>query len=246
MKEPATNRIVPEFSSALESAAITAPTVLAKRRVSGPENFFFRGPIASLFADLKASLSDQNSLVLQVTAAMPGEGTSTVARELAYMASSAPWCRVLVIDGSGGEGGQGAYFNLPFVPDTVQSLAERGSIEVVRLDLGDRAFDLASFAVGDTEAASEHEPALIRSLYDCLRQLYTLVIVDCPPVMTAPYAASLSEFSDGVLLVIEAERTRVPVVARAKEELESAGAIIRGVVMNRRKHYIPKFIYKRI
>jgi Mrp family chromosome partitioning ATPase len=51
---------------------------------------------------------------------------------------------------------------------------------------------------------------------------------------------------DAVILVIEAEKTRWEVARKAKEELEKAGATILGAVLNKRKYYIPRSIYRRM
>ena len=51
---------------------------------------------------------------------------------------------------------------------------------------------------------------------------------------------------DGVVIVIEAGKTREQVAVRAKKELEEAGGKVLGVVLNKRKFYIPEWIYKRL
>ena len=51
---------------------------------------------------------------------------------------------------------------------------------------------------------------------------------------------------DGVVLVIEAGKTREQVAVRAKKELEEAGGKVLGVVLNKRKYHIPEWIYKRL
>ena len=56
----------------------------------------------------------------------------------------------------------------------------------------------------------------------------------------------MSKKVDGVILVVESGRTRRPTAIKAKKELEQAGAKIIGVILNRRKYYIPEWIYKRL
>jgi Mrp family chromosome partitioning ATPase len=52
--------------------------------------------------------------------------------------------------------------------------------------------------------------------------------------------------ADGVMLIIESGKTRKQVALKAKQELENAGAKVLGVILNRRKQYIPGWIYKRL
>ena len=47
-------------------------------------------------------------------------------------------------------------------------------------------------------------------------------------------------FSD--VFVVEADRTRIDEVQRAKRQLERAGAKMLGVLLNRRKNYLPSFL----
>jgi Mrp family chromosome partitioning ATPase len=51
---------------------------------------------------------------------------------------------------------------------------------------------------------------------------------------------------DGVVLVIEAERVRTPVIERAVDTLQDCGANVLGAVLNKRRFPIPRFLYKRL
>ena len=47
-------------------------------------------------------------------------------------------------------------------------------------------------------------------------------------------------------LVLEAGKTRRQVAIRARKELEEAGGKLLGVVLNKRRYYIPDWIYRRL
>jgi len=85
----------------------------------------------------------------------------------------------------------------------------------------------------------EEKLKMMSEKFDC-------VILDAPPVNSSVETKVMSKKVDGVILVIESGKTRSPVAIKAKRELEEAGANIVGVILNRRKHYIPEWIYKRI
>jgi len=51
---------------------------------------------------------------------------------------------------------------------------------------------------------------------------------------------------DGVVLVVEAEKTRWQVVESLKEKIENSGGNILGMVFNKRRFYIPENIYRRM
>lgn len=76
---------------------------------------------------------------------------------------------------------------------------------------------------------------------------YTFTIFDCPSFERDPNAAArLSSMVDGLILVVEAEETKWQVLDRIKNRLEKANANILGVVLNKRKFYVPKWIYRRL
>jgi len=54
----------------------------------------------------------------------------------------------------------------------------------------------------------------------------------------------IADLMDGVILVVEAEKTRWEVASRAKEDLLQANSKILGVILNRRQFHIPEWLYK--
>lgn len=79
-----------------------------------------------------------------------------------------------------------------------------------------------------------------------MREKFDYVILDAPPVSRYAETKVMGKKADGVILVIESGKTRKQVAIRAKQDLEDAGAKVLGVILNRRKHYIPEWIYKRL
>ncbi|MBW2576142.1 MAG: CpsD/CapB family tyrosine-protein kinase [Deltaproteobacteria bacterium] len=79
-----------------------------------------------------------------------------------------------------------------------------------------------------------------------MREKFDYVILDAPPVSGYAETKVMGKKVDGVILVIESGKTRKQVAIKAKQELKDAGAKVLGVILNRRKYYIPEFIYKRL
>ena len=75
------------------------------------------------------------------------------------------------------------------------------------------------------------------------RHHYDFVIIDAA---ASSDGFALARHVDGVILVVEAEYTRWPVVQNFKDRLVSSGANILGVVLNKRRYYIPSFLYHRV
>ncbi len=66
-----------------------------------------------------------------------------------------------------------------------------------------------------------------------LNELADLIIFDSPPVLAASDAAVLANRVDGVLLVIEAGKTRADAARHAISNLQHADARLLGAVLNR-------------
>jgi len=66
-----------------------------------------------------------------------------------------------------------------------------------------------------------------------------VVFIDAAPVTLYPDARALAPLVDGVILVVEADVTPVAVANRAVELIRDTGANLLGVVLNKRRDYIP-------
>lgn len=199
--------------------------------------------MASLFATLRPLLDDQGKLVLHVLSCTPGEGASTIARELAVIAASNDWCRVLLVDAGGGVAKtvqRNTSTSLPAFNRTTGAIG----IPLVPSSFGMTAFDLTE--VPGLSSGVLGNPATIKSIYNAARERYTLVIVDLPAIATSRDSAALSLFADGVLMVVESGKARVPVIKHCQASIEAAGGQILGVVFNKKVDYIPSVLYKRI
>ena len=84
------------------------------------------------------------------------------------------------------------------------------------------------------------------AILEQFRQAFDYVILDAPPVVSHDEPKVLGKKVDGVILVSRSGKSRQRVAIRAKNELEATGANILGVILNRRKHYIPEWIYRRL
>ena len=85
-------------------------------------------------------------------------------------------------------------------------------------------------------------PAL-KAAIEQLRARFDWVILDGPPITVYSDAAILAPLVDGVVLVVEAEKTRWEVVSQAKRTLEESGGRILGAVLNRQRYHIPPALY---
>jgi protein-tyrosine kinase len=98
----------------------------------------------------------------------------------------------------------------------------------------------------DSEPVALLESQRFGEFLATMRERFDYVILDAPPVHGFPESLALASKVDGVILVLNAGKTRQQVALRAKMQLEAAGGKLLGTVLNRREYPIPQFIYKRL
>lgn len=89
-------------------------------------------------------------------------------------------------------------------------------------------------------------PSVLRDRLFNRTSEYDFVLVDCPAIHEREEAAITAAACDAVILVVEGGRTLREEAQAAKALLTRARARILGVFMNKRKFYVPKFLYDRL
>jgi capsular exopolysaccharide synthesis family protein len=176
----------------------------------------------------------RDSTLFAVTSAMPGEGKTTVAVNLALTLA---WRgrRVLLIDADLRQGMIATVLGIPVQPgfsDVLSGTAPFGTA-VSRVSIPDRE----PLHVLGRGQACENPVSLLGSLpaaalFGSLRDQFDTIIVDCPPANLVADASVLATYSDGVLVVARAAVTDSQALAFARDQLARAGAPVVGVVLN--------------
>ena len=76
-----------------------------------------------------------------------------------------------------------------------------------------------------------------------LREQFRYVLIDCPSLKESADVLSLAPLVDGVLLVVEADRTRKDQLAYLERTIEGAGGQIYGHLLNKRSYPIPTWLH---
>jgi Mrp family chromosome partitioning ATPase len=223
-----------------------------------PTSRFIAGPVPTIADDppegaeyerLKVLLAARGSEMKTtlLVSALRGEGVSTVTARLARALAPAASMGVLVIDTDNRD--HTVTRRLGARP--VAGLAEMLTKEVTRhqavvaspliphvfvLSAGQAALDLANAATLSAFDAIVGE----------LRDGFDHVLIDGGAVHDRAVGTILGPRVDSTLVVVEAERNSMPAVRSAVGDLRGSGARILGVVLNRRREYVPEFLARRV
>lgn len=175
-----------------------------------------------------------------------GEGASTVAAGLSRILGKGTTDRILLVDSNLRTSSVHKRFNTSKKAGLIDLIAGRANLEWVFKQTGTRNIYMVTSGNHTTNPLSIFESTRMDRFIHFSREKFRYAVFDSAPCNLFPDASVLSPKMDTVILVIEAEKTRWEVAQRAKEELEKAGAKILGVVLNKRKYYIPRSIYRRL
>ena len=205
-------------------------------------NAAYREAIRNLRAALNGVSSYRPIRSLVITSALPGEGKSTTAAQLA-VAYAKTGKRVLLVD---------ANFSRPTLDPQLRVCSTRRKFKVAspvgftdvlkgKASCADAIVQLAQPGLSlmlagrmsrtAADLISTRASAVLAKL--CLD--FDLVIVDAPPVLTASEAQELAGVADGVLLLTKAAETGAKQVSDAMSALSRARANVVGLVLNQVK-----------
>jgi diketogulonate reductase-like aldo/keto reductase len=74
-----------------------------------------------------------------------------------------------------------------------------------------------------------------KKLLNEAKNLYDIIIIDSPPVLTVSDTVIISQLVNGVLLIVAAKETNKDVVLNAKKTLEKVGVNIMGIILTKTK-----------
>lgn len=200
--------------------------------------------LVDLYRAILRALPDRTCRIIETIAANPGEGVSTVVRGVAAAAAAVGNARVLVCDATPQQSSV-RDFGMAALRGTLNDVAAGGvELRTVVDPVPSQGFALCAMA---DPGSGSHVAVNLDSLdpvLATLREQFDLILIDAPPTSGGPLGPALAKKSDGVILVLEAERTRSPVAAAARRAIEINGGRILGVVLNKRRFHIPAFIYR--
>jgi capsular exopolysaccharide synthesis family protein len=175
-----------------------------------------------------------------------GEGSSTVALNLAVALAKDSGDRVVLVDANLRQPVVHTICNLSVSPGFSEVINEGTNIhEAMKQSVIPNLSVLTSGASPPNPMVIFESPKL-NDMVEVLKSEFDWIIFDSAPIDIYPDTTVLARQLDGVALVIQAENMGAEVAIRAKELLEQAGAKILGAVLNRRRQIIPEKIYKRL
>ncbi len=217
----------------LEAPVATAPGVAEKVVVDAETNPASIEQYRRLAAVLHHAQNERGLRVIMVTSALPGEGKTLTAANLALTLSESYQRRVLLIDADLRRPSVHQLFALPSLSGLTDGLR---SVEDRKLTLVEVSPRLTVLPAGrpDPDPMSVLTSSRMQYVLDEARTKFDWVIVDTPPVGLMPDAHLLAAMVDGAVLIIGAGMSPHRAVAKAADVIGRDRIL--GVVLNRVPH----------
>jgi Mrp family chromosome partitioning ATPase len=217
---------------------------LAEEHCLKPSNLEMEDEMMGLHRGIEALLPETGAKIIQFIGAKGNEGTSTIVREFARVSALKFNQSVLIIDADERTPSQLEYFGIQ---------TEHGLEDAYRADedfkkalhpIAKTRLYVSAYRKRSVPAQKNFNALNNCEIWSTIRNLFDIILVDSPSANTSSDALAISPKTDGVVLVIEAEKTRWPVAENTKKNILKNGGKFLGMVLNKRKHHIPEMIYK--
>ena len=190
-------------------------------------------------------LPDPHCNVVQFISCQSDEGVSSIAQEFARVVVEKQGKSVLLLDGDCKNIPQHHSLSIAPKMPLQQVLMNQEDLNQALTPVMQGRLFLARYSGGNS-ATLHHAGENKRAVWNQLRMQFDLMVVDAPPLAESDEGLELSQTVDGVVLVVEAEKTRSHVIAHLKDQIVQNGGNFLGVVFNKQHHYIPNWLYRRL
>jgi capsular exopolysaccharide synthesis family protein len=212
-------------------------------------NFSFPSKVLDEYQRIKDNLYQANPSnrvrTLVFSSSNSGEGTSTVAINFAITFALTEEARVLLVDANFRAPKLHSFFSLP---------KSEGLGEIIRekIDWKDslRSCKIPNLSIITAGEAGLNPVYLLKSavLERTIQEFtehFDHILFDTCAISDYSDPVLLGSQMDGLVLVVQAGKTRLEIIKRTRNILSGAVPIL-GIVLNRKNHYIPDAIYRRL
>jgi Mrp family chromosome partitioning ATPase len=194
--------------------------------------FYEESDLLALAQNIAARLPNPDQNVIQFIGSRMGEGTSTLIREFALTAAKHSSRPVLLVEADFYQPSQNQAFAIEAKPPLELVLQEGKALDGVISRVEESNLFLATLSSKIQRSLTDRSFFGSTDMWKTAREQFSLILIDSSPAV------------NGVVLVIEAEKTRSAVVQNVKRQILMREGNLLGIVFTKRKFHIPKFIYK--
>jgi protein-tyrosine kinase len=200
-----------------------------------------RNPAASVYQTLLYTVlqrpleKNQGGIVIALSSSNPGEGVTYVARALLHELAN---CELTSVAG----------VNVSFLRKLHEPTVEAIRSSVARRNSRTAGEDEEMNGPSRSLTVQRRSPweaswQYRRDCIELLRSEFNYTIIDCPSLRESGDLLGIAPFVDGIILVVEANRTRREQPRQAEQQITAAGGKLLGYILNKKVNEIPRWLY---
>jgi Mrp family chromosome partitioning ATPase len=229
----------------IEPAPAFEPPTIEPGTLDGFPRDFVR-ELGVLKNSIESLLGKGKKQSLMFVGSTSGEGTTTIVTSYAKLLSLQSRDKVLLIELNARHPSLVQTMGLESHAGVTDYLEGQRNFDAIVQDSRQGSFKVISVGRGDPVNLQLHMDRMFPALLQSSLQRFDTVLIDAPPVIGFPESPPLSSHVDGVVLVVHTGKTKREVVKRSLGLIGQADGRVLGVILNRKRYYIPDFIYRRI
>jgi len=196
---------------------------------------------------LAGLLPDPQHSIIQFISCRNQEGVSTIVQEFGRVLVEKQGKKVLLVDGDSEKITQHHSLGIPPKMSLEQIMSNGGDLDQAVTPVIHSRLYLALLSGGRQEAVQHEASASKRDLWINIRKQFDdMIVIDSAPVDTSDEGLELCAVVDGVVIVVEAEKTRFQVISNLRDRITHSGGNLLGMVFNKQRYYLPKWAYSRL
>jgi len=208
----------------------------------------FKRGLMTLRNSIDSELKNKDFKVIMFTSAVAGEGKTTIVAFLARLLALGESDRVLLVDCALDNPEIHSLFGIENDKGIIDYLSGSNSFEDVIKPVDEGIFDIVP--AGPRRGADITQPLFnsekMSTFIHATREMYDYVLIDTSAVLEAPETPIIGSYATGTVMVVQSGKTKREVIKRAMMMIEKLDGRFIGTVLNRKKYYIPEFIYRRV
>jgi polysaccharide biosynthesis transport protein len=214
-----------------EPQSLTGPGVTSHLAIGSRADSPAAEAYRILRSHIEGVLTPEETRTFLLTSAMPGEGKSTTAANLAATFAELRR-RVLLIDGDFRRPSLTRYFALPSGACLSKALANNARAEQMIQKTPIKGLDFLGCQPGTELSDSPNLREQFQALFEWARQRYDHVVVDTPIMMVTPGVTDIARAGAAIVLVHRPGRVPAPVLEQIREHVSLSRLRMVGVVLN--------------
>jgi Mrp family chromosome partitioning ATPase len=200
--------------------------------------------LIGLYQKIKNSLPDISSRIVQFVSSSTAEGVNLIAFEMALLAAMQVGQRILFIDTSMQSNTPKRAFTAALKTPLGLMLHKNGTLSDALLAIEGTNLVYTTLRGPGYDGSTFNNFESFGDLLTELRNSYDLIVISSPAILNDTLSVTLSRIADGSVLVVQAERTRGALAKQVKNIIQMNGGKIIGSILNKRRFYIPQWLYR--